>query len=70
MEQEEIRQRFDTIETKLAYLEDFLGRLQEQVLERNGVSDRLVSEQAAVKEKLLQVAAELEEIPNRKPPHY
>jgi SlyX protein len=70
MEQEEIRQRFDTIETKLAHLEDFLGRLQEQVLERNGVSDRLVSEQAAVKEKLLQVAAELEEIPNRKPPHY
>ncbi len=70
MEQEEISHRFDAIETKLAYLEDFLGRLQEQVLERNGVSDRLVSEQAAVKEKLLQVAAELEEIPNRKPPHY
>jgi len=70
MEQEEISRRFDTIETKLAFLEDFLGRLQEQVLDRNSVSDRLVSEQAAVKEKLLQVAAELEEIPNRRPPHY
>ena len=70
MDKEEISHRFDTIETKLAYLEDFLGRLQEQVLERNAVSDRLVSEQVAVKEKLLQIAAELEEIPNRKPPHY
>lgn len=63
-------ERFTRIETKLAYIEDFLQRLQEEILERNRQSDRLEAEQKAVREKLSQLSAELEEIPNRKPPHY
>ena len=70
MDSEEIAERFRTIETKLAYFEDFLLRLQEEVLDRNASADKLSAEHAAVKEKLMQVAAEIEEIPNRKPPHY
>ena len=70
MNQEEINGRFETIETKLAFIEDFLTRLQDEMVERNSASDRLIAEHAAVKDKLFQIAAELEDIPNRKPPHY
>ncbi len=66
----DIGERLDNIEIKLAYLEDFLNRLQEQILERNTANDRLAAEHAAVREKLLQISSELEDIPNRKPPHY
>lgn len=65
-----IERRLDSIEIKLAYLEDFLTRLQDQVVERGAAADRLAAEHAAVKDKLLQLSAELEEVPNRKPPHY
>ena len=63
-------ERFTRIETKLAFIEDFLQRLQEEILERNRQSDKLEAEQKAVRDKLLQLTAELEDIPNRKPPHY
>lgn len=63
-------ERFTRIETKLAFLEDFLQRLQKELLERNKQSDRLEAEQKAVREKLIQLTNELEVIPNRKPPHY
>ncbi|HCM26146.1 MAG: SlyX protein [Treponema sp. GWB1_62_6] len=70
MERNEIEARFETLETKLAYLEDFIARLQNEVVERNAATDKLLAEHEAVKEKLLQIASELEELPNRKPPHY
>jgi SlyX protein len=70
MDRNEIESRFETLETKLAYLEDFIVRLQNEVMDRNAAADKLSAEHEAVKEKLLQVASELEELPNRKPPHY
>ena len=70
MERDPAEARFEQLETKVAYLEDFLQRLQTEVVERNVAADRLASEHAAVKEKMLQIAAELEEVPNRRPPHY
>ncbi len=70
MDRTEVEKRFQTLETKLAYLEDFIARLQDEVLERNEATDKLSAEHEAVKEKLLQIASELEELPNRKPPHY
>jgi SlyX protein len=70
MERDAVEARFELLETKLAYLEDFIERLQSEVVERNAAADRLAAEHAAVKEKMLQIAAELEEVPNRKPPHY
>lgn len=62
--------RLERIEMKLAYLEDFLDRLQAEVVERNVLLDRLSAEQGAVREKITTMAQELEEIPNRRPPHY
>ncbi len=70
MERDAVGERFELLETKLAYLEDFVARLQAEVVDRNAVVDRLAAEHAAVKEKMLQIASELEEIPNRRPPHY
>ncbi len=65
-----IEDRFQTIETKLTFLEDFLQRLQDEVVGRNTVIDRLAAEHKALKEKVLQLAANMEEIPSQKPPHY
>ena len=70
MSQQDPITRLEKIETKLAYLEDFLTRLQEEVVSRNAVLDRLVTENTAVKERLQFIAESLEEIPNQKPPHY
>jgi SlyX protein len=66
----EIEERLEKIETKLAYMEDFLLRLQEEILSRNGDLDRLKGEHGAVKERLLQISRDFEEIPRTKPPHY
>ncbi|QQO09767.1 SlyX family protein [Breznakiella homolactica] len=63
-------ERFDKIEMKLAFLEDFLNRLHEEVLQRNALMDRLGAEHGALKEKVFQLSREIEEIPDRKPPHY
>lgn len=70
MERDEIEDRFERLETKLAFLEDFVQRLQAEVVERNGITDRLALEQGALREKLFQLSQEMEEIPNRRPPHY
>jgi SlyX protein len=70
MDDRETAERFAALETKMAYLEDFVARLQAEVVARNAAADRVAAEQAAIKEKLLAMAAELEEVPSRKPPHY
>ncbi|GAB1484565.1 hypothetical protein MASR2M78_33830 [Treponema sp.] len=70
MEENEIEDRFRQLETKLAFMEDFIQRLQEEVVTRNSFTDRLAAEHSALKEKMLEIAAELEEVPNPKPPHY
>jgi SlyX protein len=62
--------RLEKIETKLAFLEDFLGRLQDEVVGRNAALDRLIAENTAVKERLQAISQSLEELPDRKPPHY
>ncbi|MDR2245679.1 MAG: SlyX family protein [Treponema sp.] len=70
MEQEILGSRLEKIEMKLAFLEDFIARLQDEVVARNAVMDVLKTEHAAMKEKLLQISRNMEEIPNQKPPHY
>lgn len=70
MDDNTIEDRFQTIETKLTFLEDFLQRLQDEVVSRNNVIDRLNAEYKGLKEKVLQIAADIEEIPSQKPPHY
>jgi SlyX protein len=70
MDQQVLGSRLEKIETKLAFLEDFLTRLQNEVVARNVIVDSLKAEHSAMKEKLLQISRDLEEIPNQKPPHY
>jgi SlyX protein len=70
IETQAIDDRLQTIEMKLTFLEDFLQRLQDEVVLRNNVIDKLSAEQKGLKEKVFQIAANLEEIPNQKPPHY
>lgn len=70
MERTEAERRLEAVETKLAYLEDFVQRLQAETLERNAVSDKLAAEHAAMKEKLLEMASRMEEMPHERPPHY
>jgi SlyX protein len=65
-----VSNRLQAIEMKLTYLEDFLLRLQDEVVTRNNLVDKLSAEHKALKNKVLQIAANLEEIPNQKPPHY
>jgi SlyX protein len=70
MEDTQLDNRLQTIEMKLTFLEDFLLRLQEEVVTRNNLVDKLSAEHKAIKDKVIQIAANLEEIPNQKPPHY
>jgi SlyX protein len=70
MDQQTVLPRLEKIETKLAYLEDFLNRLQDEVVGRNAALDRLITENTAMKERLQSISRSLEEIPNQKPPHY
>jgi SlyX protein len=70
MDQQSLGSRLDKIEMKFAFLEDFLVRLQDEVVARNLVLDALKTEHAAMKEKLLQISRDMEEMPSQKPPHY
>jgi SlyX protein len=70
MDQQAVTPRLEKIETKLAYLEDFLNRLQDEILDRNTAMDRLITENTAIKERLQSISRSLEEVPDRKPPHY
>jgi SlyX protein len=70
MDQQGFEPRLEKIEIKLAFLEDFLARLQEEMLERNNLLAKLSAEHGAMRERLAQLSREQEEIPSQKPPHY
>jgi SlyX protein len=70
MDQQVLEKRLEKIETKLSFLEDFLTRLQDEVVVRNAIIEKLNAGHSAMKAKLIQISQDLEEIPNRKPPHY
>jgi SlyX protein len=70
MDQQDLDRRLEKIETKLAFLEDFLINLQNEAVAQNAVLEKLSAEHGLIKTRLLQISGELEEIPNGKPPHY
>jgi SlyX protein len=65
-----LEERLEKIETKLAFLEDFLIRLHKETTAQSALLEKLSAEHRLIKARLFQISDELEEIPNRKPPHY
>jgi SlyX protein len=67
-------ERLDKIETKLAWLEDFLLRLQDEVVKSRGDMETMIAEHGKIKTRLLELGAFLEDSSNSKgrerPPHY
>ncbi len=58
------------IETKLAYLEDFVAKLQNIAVEHTEEISRLTAENRAFREKLAEISDSTRDIPNVRPPHY
>ena len=66
-----IEDRFITLETKLAYLEDFLSQIQNVTVEHTKELELLRKENKMLAQKVKDMAEQLEgDIPNRRPPHY
>lgn len=58
------------IETKLAYIEDFMNKLQNIAVEHTEAIDRLKNENKALRAKLGELSDTVQDIPNVRPPHY
>ncbi len=70
MEKED-EERLTAIEIKLAYLDDFMNKLQKIAVEQGNTVDTLKAENRVLKAKLSElIEAQEGEIPNRRPPHY
>ncbi len=66
-----VEDRFITLETKLAYLEDFLSQIQNVTVEHTKELELLRKENKMLAQKVSDMAEQLEsDIPNRRPPHY
>lgn len=67
----DIEDRFIVLETKLAYLEDFLSQIQNVTVEHTKQIELLRKENKLLAQKVIDMAEQLEgDIPNRRPPHY
>lgn len=66
---EQTEARFIALETKLAYLEDFLSQLQEETVSQAKQIELLREENKVLAGRYHELAESLE-IPNRRPPHY
>lgn len=63
--------RFVALETKMAYLEDFLAQLQNVTVEHTREIEILRKENKLLAQKVSDMAEQLEgDVPNRRPPHY
>ena len=62
-------ERFIALETKLAFLEDFVNKLQEEAV-ANAQQLEILREENKILAGRYQELAENLDIPNRKPPHY
>lgn len=65
----ETEKKFIELETKIAYMDDFITKLQEETVE-NQKEIRLLREENQILAGRIQDLSENLEIPNRKPPHY
>ena len=69
--EKETEERIIQLETKLAYLEDFLNQLQGVAVENSRTIEKLREENKLMAQKLRDLSDHMEgDIPNRRPPHY
>ena len=65
----ETENRFITLETKLAFMDDFVNKLQQEVVKQQKVIEILREENKILSSRIMDLPENIE-IPNRKPPHY
>ena len=67
----ETEDRIIALETKLAYMEDFINQLQQVSVEHTETMELLRKENKLLSQKVKDMSDMMEgDIPNRKPPHY
>lgn len=66
---QEIEEKFIALETKLAYMDDFIGKLQTEVVEHQKIIDILREENKILSGRIHDLSENID-IPNRRPPHY
>ena len=69
MTESEIEEKFISLEMKIAYMDDFISKLQEETVENQRVIQFLREENKILAGRIQDLSENLE-IPNRKPPHY
>lgn len=69
MNENEIDGRFVALEMKIAYMEDFIAKLQEVAVENQRTIEILRQENTILSGRIQDLSENIE-IPNRKPPHY
>lgn len=66
-----MEKRITELEIKIAYLEDFLNKLQAIAVEQGEIVDTLKAENRVLKAKIKEILDNQEQdIPNQRPPHY
>ena len=69
--EKDAEERIIQIETKLAYLEDFLNQIQGVAVENSKTIEMLREENRLMAQKIRDISDQMEgDIPNRNPPHY
>ncbi len=67
----ETEQRIIALETKIAYMEDFVNQLQAVSVEHTETIEMLRKENRLLANKVKELSDQAEgDIPNRRPPHY
>lgn len=61
--------RFIALETKIAFMDDFINKLQNEVVEQQKLIEILRGENKILSSRIMDLSENIE-IPNRKPPHY
>lgn len=67
--EKETEDRFVALETKIAYMDDFIAKLQEECFENQKLI-QVLREENKILAGRIQDLSENMEIPNRRPPHY
>ncbi|WP_178842823.1 SlyX family protein [uncultured Treponema sp.] len=65
----ETENRFIALETKLAFMDDFVNKLQQEVVKQQKMIEILREENKILSSRIMDLSENIE-IPNRKPPHY